>query len=528
MLGAPLLWLALYNFRFWREVAAATWQPSLEAVLFLASLVLIALLLEVLLLLLLPGRLLRVVACVLFLIAAAIAYFSDTYGAAMDMGMLRNVFATDTAEASELMSGRLLLYLLLLGVLPCIVILRLEMPAPGWRRRIAERGAFVAVLLGLCALGFLLSSARYASFFNEHKQVRYFLNPVIAVYNTFRLATANTNRIERIPLTDTVGPATRIDHTASKPLVLFLVIGETARAANFQLDGYARATNPELSQIDELVYFQNATSCGTATATSLPCMFSPLGRKDFDADAAEYSTNLVDALSQAGLDVEWRENNSGCKGLCDRVRHIDLAQSGDPALCPVAHCYDDHMLRDLPALLRDLKQDTVIVFHQIGSHGPSYARRYPPEFERFTPACGSNRLDECTREEVQNAYDNTILYTDHILARQIALLRDASEFVDGVLIYMSDHGESLGENGVYLHGMPYALAPAFQKEVPFLIWMSEGFEQRTGTSAACLAARADAEVSHDNLFHTVMGAVGVRSPVYRESWDLFAPCMEAR
>jgi lipid A ethanolaminephosphotransferase len=504
------------------------WQPSLASVAFFASLVAAALLLEVLLVLLLPGRLLRGFTALFFAIAAPIAYFSDTYGVFLDKAMLRNVFATDAAEVSELISARLIAYLLLLGVAPCLLILRLEMPVTSWRRRLGERGAFAAALIGVCVLGGIASSARYTSFLHEHKTVRYFLNPVVAVYNTLRLSLGTAPRLANVAIAETTTPATRVADGATRPLVLFLVIGETARAANFQLGGYGRATNPELSRIPDVVYFGDTSSCGTATSVSLPCMFSDRGRKAFDADVADRSTNLLDALSQAGLDVEWRDNNSGCKGVCDRVRHTDVAMSADIAVCPAAHCYDERMLTDLPALLRNLRQDSVIVFHQIGSHGPSYARRYPPEFERFAPACQHNRLDQCSREEVLNAYDNTIVYTDHNLARQIALLEDASEYVDGMLIYASDHGESLGENGLYLHGMPYALAPDTQTKVPFLIWMSQPYQQRTGATTACLAAQASAEVSHDNLFHTVMGSVGVRSPVYDAALDLFAGCLPAK
>lgn len=526
--GAPLLWLALYNFRFWREVGAAMWQPSLASVAFFASLLAAALLLEILLVLLLPGRLLRIFTALFFAIAAPIAYFSDTYGVFLDKAMLRNVFATDAGEIAELINTRLVAYLLLLGVAPCLVILRFELPATSWRRRLRERSALAAVVLGVCVLAGLASSARYTSLLHEHKSVRYLLNPVVAVYNTLRLSLGTAPRLANVAIAETTTPATRGADGGTRPLVLFLVIGETARAANFQLGGYGRSTNPKLSAIADVVYFRDTSSCGTATAVSLPCMFSDRGRKDFDADVADRSSNLLDALAQAGLDVEWRDNNSGCKGVCDRVRHFDYAMSGDSALCPAAHCYDEGMLTDLPGLLRNLTQDTVIVFHQIGSHGPSYARRYPPAFERFAPACQHNRLDQCSREEVRNAYDNTILYTDHNLARQIALLEDASAYVDGMLIYASDHGESLGENGLYLHGMPYALAPDTQTKVPFLIWMSQPYQRRTGATTACLAAQAGAAVSHDNLFHSVMGAVGVRSPVYDAALDLFAGCPPAK
>lgn len=545
VLAAPLLWLVAYNLRFWQETAAAMWHPSMASVLFMASMFVLALFAQALLLLFLPRKLLRPVAGVLFIVAALAAYFSDTYGVFMDKDMLRNVFATDSAEVSGLLTGRLLAYVLLLGAVPCLLILRAELPDISWKRRLKERSVFFVSVLGVCLASLLVLSAAYASFFREHKPVRYLLNPVSAIYGVVNLAIDEAQGGQR-ELVDVLGPVTRVepgldgvvpiaftdaplgvaavgDTAGRKPIVLFLVIGETARAANFQLGGYGRATNPQLSLLDAVVYFRNTASCGTATATSLPCIFSVDGRRDFDADIAKHQTNLLDALSRAGLEVEWRDNNSGCKGVCARVRTIQYNSQGG-ASCRTPYCYDEGMLEGLADELRNLRQDTVIVFHQIGSHGPAYAQRYPPRFEQFKPACHSSQLDQCSREEVVNAYDNTILYTDHNLAQQIRLLESVSDKVDGLLMYVSDHGESLGENGVYLHGMPYALAPAVQKEVPFMMWLSRGYEQRTGVTEGCLRSRADARYSHDNVFHTVMGAMGVRSPVYQQSLDMFAAC----
>lgn len=561
VLAAPLLWVAFYNLRFWQEAAAAMWRPSMASVLFMASLFVLVLFVQTLLLLFMPRGLLRPIACVLFIVAALVAYFSDTYGVFMDKDMLRNVFATDAAEISGLITGKLFAYLLLLGVAPCLLIFRVDLPDISWKHRLKERSVFFVSVLALCLASLFVLSAAYASFFREHKPVRYLLNPASAVYGVVNLLVSEAEG-KPDELVDVLGPVTRVGrghnqgqnqgqnpgHNGSghsgfvpialaneagneagmrKPIVLFLVIGETARAANFQLGGYGRATNPELSRLDDLTYFRQTASCGTATATSLPCIFSMDGRTDFDVDIAKHETNLLDALSRAGLAVEWRDNNSGCKGVCARVRTIDYASKGDSSLCRTSRCYDEDMLSGVADGLRNLQQDTVIVFHQIGSHGPAYSQRYPPQFEKFRPACHGSRLDQCSRESVVNAYDNTILYTDHNLAQQIRLLQSVSDKVDGLLIYVSDHGESLGENGVYLHGMPYALAPAVQKEVPFMMWLSRAYEQRTGVTESCLRSRAGAEYSHDNIFHTVMGAMGVRSPVYQQSLDMFAPCTGA-
>ncbi len=524
ILGVTLLWLALYNLRFWQAAAAAMWHPSLSSALFMGSLFFLVLLAQTLLLMLLPRSLLRPAACILFLAAAPIAYFSDTFGVFMDKDMLRNVFATDTAEMAGLLSGKLLVYFLVLGVLPCVLILRAEVPPLGWRQRLRQRSIFLGGLSMVCLVCLFALSAAYASFFREHKPVRFLLNPASAVYNLVGLGIKETSRREPAVLADLGGPAIRVAALQAKPLVLLLVIGETARAGNFQLGGYQRPTNPQLASLADLLYFKNTTSCGTATETSLPCIFSPLGRREFDVDVAKRQTNLLDMLARAGLDVQWRDNNSGCKGVCARVRTQLFTGKTGTSLCQGPYCYDEELTAGLADQLRGIEHDSVIVLHQIGSHGPAYWQRYPPQFEKFKPACRSTQLDQCSREEVLNAYDNTILYTDHNLAQQIQLLQQASDRVDSLLIYVSDHGESLGENGVYLHGMPYALAPANQKEVPFMIWMSDGYRHRAGIDEACLRARTGEALSHDNIFHSVMGATGVRNAMYKPALDIFSGC----
>ncbi|MDB5902402.1 MAG: lipid ethanolaminephosphotransferase, partial [Betaproteobacteria bacterium] len=327
-------------------------------------------------------------------------------------------------------------------------------------------------------------------------------------------------------ITDLESPVSRTAPAGKKPLVMFLVIGETARAQNFQLGGYPRATNPELAQrgVD---YFTNAYSCGTSTAVSLPCMFSGSGRKDFDAARAARGTNLLDALAKAGVAVQWRDNNSGCKGICARVPSVDYRETSSAAFCNAAGCYDEVMLEDLPQALAQLTTDTVIVFHQAGSHGPAYSQRYPKAFEVFKPVCYGNELSRCEPEEVVNAYDNSLLYTDHNVARQIDALKSAAASVDALLLYVSDHGESLGEKGLYLHGAPYMFAPDEQKRVPLLLWMSAEYRKRFGISPACVQGRKAEAVSHDNLYHTVLGAVGVKSARYDPQLDMLAACRVA-
>jgi lipid A ethanolaminephosphotransferase len=308
---------------------------------------------------------------------------------------------------------------------------------------------------------------------------------------------------------------------------MFLVIGETARANNFQLGDYSRATNPELAKLQDLYYFNNVSSCGTSTAISLPCMFSPLTRANFNVSAAAETSNLLDALVKAGVTVEWRDNNSGSKGVSTRVKTISYDAHADTALCNEESCYDEIMLKGLDQTLASIRDDAVIVFHQIGSHGPAYSKRYPPEFELFKPVCRSNQLNQCSEELIRNAYDNSIAYTDHNLARQIAILKSVSDRFDTSLIYVSDHGESLGEKGLYLHGAPYVFAPDEQTKVPFVLWMSDGYRQRFSIDDNCLRSQLAKPFSHDNLYHTVLGAMTVKNAIYQNSADMVAACRHA-
>jgi len=254
-------------------------------------------------------------------------------------------------------------------------------------------------------------------------------------------------------------------------------------------------------------------------------MFLDVGRDRFEATLALRREGLLDVLQRAGVAVRWRDNNSGCKGVCDRVPYEDLSNLRVPGLCRDGECYDEILLHELQYHLDKLDRDAVVVLHMKGSHGPAYFKRYPPAFEFFTPVCKSIELDRCPRQDIVNAYDNTLRYTDHVLSLTIDLLRRNAKRFDTAMLFVSDHGESLGENGLYLHGIPYALAPREQIHVPMLLWLSEGLRERLRIDVACLEARRREPSSHDNLYHSVLGLMGVRTAIYRPDRDLFRRCL---
>lgn len=304
--------------------------------------------------------------------------------------------------------------------------------------------------------------------------------------------------------------------------VLVLVIGETARSMNFSLNGYERETNPRLAR-EDVISFQRVTASGTATAFALPCLFSHLPRARFKIDEAAQSENLVDVMQKAGYDVLWLDNDGGSKGVSDRVPTIDLMRDGPAAYRNGDTCYDEVLLDGLEDRIRAVTKDTVFILHMMGSHGPSYYRRYPDRFRVFTPTCDTAAIQGRPREEIVNTYDNTILYTDHVLAEVIAVLKKFPEHEAG-MINLSDHGESLGENGLYLHGFPYAFAPREQLEVPMILWMSETMKREDHVDYEKLrGAAASLDLSHDNFFHSVLGLVEIDTDLYDSSLDLFTP-----
>ncbi|HMN46499.1 MAG TPA: phosphoethanolamine--lipid A transferase [Povalibacter sp.] len=520
-------WLAFYNVRFWQDTIAAMWHANAASLAFMASLFAFVLCTQALLLLILPRRLMAGAASALFIVASIGDFFSAKYGIVMNKDMMRNVLQTDPAEAHGLLSAALAQWVVLMGILPMILVWRVRFPRVTFGRALRQRALAIGGILLTCMIALLSCSASYAVFFREHKPIRFTLSPAAPVASSLQLLSETSKAGNTGPAVNVSGPAYRVLPPQGKPLVVVIVVGETARAANFQLGGYARDTNPRLTQEQDLVYFGDTTSCGTSTAISVPCMFSHLGRSQFDVNTAGGYTNLLDSLHEAGFEVEWRDNNAGCKGVCKRVNRIDYSQRTDPVRCEQSYCYDEIMLDDMDRRLRDLQGDTVIVMHMIGSHGPAYHERYPPPFEKFKPSCRSNELQHCSAAEVTNAYDNTILYTDYVLAATIDRLRNAADQVDSVLLYASDHGESLGEQGMYLHGLPYTFAPETQKHVPMLLWTSRGFQHRRKLDTPCLMKESTQALSHDNIYHTVLGLAGVRNASYNPALDLIAGCSDS-
>jgi lipid A ethanolaminephosphotransferase len=383
----------------------------------------------------------------------------------------------------------------------------------------------LVVAVGAAALWSVFQDA--AATMRNQKEMRWLITPGNVLWSTAMVLgqdSAQATRPRAVIGTDAARTA-QAQAPGRKPLRVVLVVGETARAANWGLNGYSRQTTPQLAAMPDVVAFTKVSSCGTNTEVSVPCMFSPWGRRQYDEARIRGSQSLLHVLQRAGVQVFWRDNQSGCKGVCEGLPNETVSAATAPRLCQGEHCLDEALLQGLDGIAQGLPAgDQLLVLHQLGNHGPAYDRRYPDAFRRFTPVCQTSDLRLCSREQIVNAYDNALLYTDHVLAQAIAWLRQDSTAHDTALIYVSDHGESLGDNGLYLHGVPQAIAPAVQTQVPMVVWLSQGLVKQQGIDLACLRQRSTQAASHDNLFHSLLGLMGVGTALYERSLDVLADC----
>jgi len=464
---------------------------------------------------------------VLFMISAAAAYYMDRYAVYFDRAMLRNVFATNYKEASELLGWDLTGYLLAFGVLPSALVWWVPLRRRPLRRAVLVRLGWVAVAVVTGVASLLLVFADFASLMRNHREVRHLLTPgnLVAASAANAWGRAKRPNQPKIPVgADAALGAAWQGRT--RPTLFVLVIGETARAQNFALNGYARPTNPRLAGLD-VINFAHARACGTSTEVSLPCMFSSFGRRAYDEERIQSHESVLHVLARAGFKVLWRDNQSGCKGVCDGLPAEQLDQAKVDALCGEGQCLDEVLLHGMEGVARDTRGNLLVVMHQLGSHGPAYFKRYPAVFKRYTPACETEDLRHCTQAEIVNAYDNSLLYTDFFLGKVIDFLQKAQATHDTAMLYVSDHGESLGESGLYLHGVPYSIAPDVQLNVPFVMWLSAAFRRDFHIEQNCMAGQAGRPVSHDNLFHSLLGVLDVQTTAYDPGMDIFAPCRGA-
>lgn len=459
-------------------------------------------------------------------VTATAAYYQDRFAVYLDADMLRNVLHTEYHEARELISSGFILRVLLLALPPILILWRVRIVRRRWTQATLVRVLSLCGAIGLSASGMLLAFRDLSTLMRNHKEVRYLVTPGNYLYAAAQVLWSDVRQTQQV-LTP-VGTDARVigRGEAARPRLLVIVVGETVRAQNWGLNGYARDTTPELRALN-VVNFSDVRSCGTATEVSLPCMFSAVGRRDYDEERIRSQESLLHVLQHAGIQSLWRDNQTGCKGVCAGLPFQQWREAKVADLCQNDACFDEILLHNLQDDIDAVSGDLVVVLHPLGNHGPSYYARYPKRFRRFTPTCDSAEPGDCSSDALVNSYDNAVLYGDHFVAETIGLLQRQTNR-DAALIYVSDHGESLGEHGLYLHGVPYAIAPDQQTSVAMVAWLSAGLAVSSGIDVECLRERSARPVAHDDLFHSTLGLLDVQTQAYEAQLDLFKPCRPVR
>ncbi|WP_220783365.1 phosphoethanolamine transferase, partial [Shewanella sairae] len=457
------------------------------------------------------------------LLSSGVFFAELQYGVIFDYGMIENMMQTNQAEAATYLNWVSIANLLLTGVVPAVLIYKVNITYKPFAKELIHKALFMLTML----IGILIIAAfyyeNYLAFGRNNNLIKRSIVPTYFIGSTAKYL--NINYLQSPLEYKQLGLDAKQTHIKDKPNLVVLLVGETARAMNYSYYGYNKPTNSHTQQ-QGLVVFKQTTSCGTATAVSLPCMFSRMDRENYDERRAKSQDGLIDVLNHAGVQLQWLDNDSGCKGTCQHIEHIIIDHDTNPKWCNGESCYDEVLVEELSKRLAHIKsENTLIVLHLIGSHGPTYYQRYPENHRKFVPDCQRSDIQNCSKQELLNTYDNTILYTDFIISQVVEQLKSQQSRFDTAMLYMSDHGESLGESGLYLHGAPYAFAPREQTHIPFLGWFSKDFASQNHLDLACLNQEATkGGFSHDNLFDSLLGLLNVTSEVYRPTADIFARC----
>ncbi|MGR6859150.1 phosphoethanolamine transferase [Aliivibrio salmonicida] len=456
---------------------------------------------------------------ILTLTSAMAFYAALQYNTMFDYAMIENIFETNVGEASSYLSSASIGYFIVFGVLPSLFLLKVTVTRnASWAKELFHR----AVLMSVAIVGLLLISVFYFKDYASIGRNNSYLNKMINPADAFNTVKYINNEYLTAPLEYiTIGEdAEVIPAKNGKPTLMVVLVGETARAQNSAYNGYERETNPYTKDLG-LIAFQNVSSCGTATAHSLPCMFSNMVRTNYNRDRANNQDDALDVLTHAGVKSVWIDNDGGDKTVAKNIEKEMISGDYSADLCDGSSCYDEVLLQGLDKRIQNTTGDQLYALHMIGSHGPTYWKRYPENMAVFTPACNRSDIENCSDEEITNVYDNTLVYTDYVIAQTIAKLKTYSDKYNVVMLYISDHGESLGENGLYLHGAPYMIAPKEQTHVPFYIWMSDDYANQKGIDKASIVSKAvTGEYSHNNLFHTLLGLYGVKTTARDNTLDI--------
>ena len=457
------------------------------------------------------------------LTSAAALYAQMSFHTLFDSSMMESIFETNSSEAAFYLNSASVGYMLILGLIPTLLVFLVKIkPQSSWKKAAITRvGLVVLAIVGIL----LIAATNYKNYASVGRNNKYLNKMIIPahIYNGVRYFD-KTYFAKTYPYKPQGEDAKLVPSANGKPTLMVVVLGETARAMNFAQNGYQRNTDPYTKDMG-LISFKHVSSCGTYTALSVPCMFSNLNRDNYDKERAKSQDNVLNVMNHAGVELMWFDNDGGSKGVADNLPHQRIDGSLKDVDCNGSTCFDEVMLKKAQTFINKDTKNKLLVLHTIGSHGPTYWQRYPKSHAPFQPACDRSDIENCSDKEIKNVYDNTLVYTDYVLSQVIEQLKQASKQYNVMMTYISDHGESLGENGLYLHGTPYSIAPVEQTHVPWLVWMPQNYAQQKHINKSCLENLATTQnLSHDNLFHSLLGLYGIQTSADNKQLDITAKC----
>ena len=498
--------LLVYNIPFFNYVSDNTNESVGGRIFLLASVVVIMLVLNFMmtyLVMFLMRFVGRILLAILSIINATAVYFIFTYSVIIDATTIENVFNTRYSEASGFFSLPLWLFIIAFGLLPALWCLLQPVDYGKVKKLGVCCGSSLVIILAVASMN--ISQTLWIS--QHDTELGGLLQPWSYIVNTGRVISfSQEEQAEEIKLPD----GTIADNEKA---VVVLVIGESSRKANFQLYGYQRNTNPLLSKQEGLKVYE-ATSCATYTTAGTKAILEP-------QDSGDLYELLPNYAFRTGVDVSWRSSNWGEPPI-----HIDEYLTNEE----LGEKYPDENIYNDGILLKGLreriesspKNKVLIVLHTSTSHGPKYADKYPKEFEVCKPVAKNVEEGQKNVGLLINAYDNTILYTDFLVDSLINMLRSMTDW-NSAMIFISDHGESLGENKMFMHGLPMKLAPKVQYEIPFLVWTSDHFRdyKLVSTEKDAPEGQLPAVLDQHYVFHSVLNLLSIQSPAYNKDYDIF-------
>jgi lipid A ethanolaminephosphotransferase len=502
-----------YNLKFLKILYGKIGFSSFPSIYFFFAII-IAIIAAISILLLIFGQkyVLKPLTIFLIILSAILSFYNQQFGVTVDEHMITNTLETDVHEAMDLMSVGLFFHIFFFVIIPSAIIYFVEIEYGSFKKDFLIRLSLIITAFLIVAVITFVNFKQVSFITRQNNTLNQHITPLYTLMSTYRLAKLSLQGESKFTK---LGDDTKLIKNDKKTIGI-MVVGETARSDRFSLNGYQKETNPYLK--DQGVFsFKNTTSCGTATAYSVPCMFFLNGEENYTRLRAKKQSNVLDVLSFAGVKTIWVNNNSSCKNVCERIETLDLIK--DSRGEDKNTILDEKLLDITTQILKNNKEDILVVLHTMGSHGPRYYKRFPKKFAKFKPYCNNDTPQNCSKDELNNAYDNTIVYTDYFLAKLIDILKEKKEY-NTFMFYASDHGESLGEHGIYLHGLPKKIAPKEETNFAMVLWISDQMIKNQNINSSKIKSMADKKLNHDYLSHTLLNLFKVQSSVYKKDFSL--------